>query len=172
MIRFFDSDRKGNCHLIELPSILVRTQVICLAAVSYGCSTTGFSGRESLDLKPFVTDGCSLFPDGTCREKTKWRECCVAHDGAYWQGGSREERRKADRQLERCVREKTGGKGLGRIMHGAVRVFGSPVFPTWYRWGYGWPYGRLYRPLNPDELRQVRRRLRQSNQKLSGQIAD
>ncbi len=39
------------------------------------------------DLRPFTSDGCSLFPDGTTRDRTRWCDCCMGHDIACWQGG-------------------------------------------------------------------------------------
>ncbi|WP_216662021.1 hypothetical protein [Niveibacterium sp. COAC-50] len=42
-------------------------------------------------LKPFTTDGCSSFPDGTPWQQTLWLDCCVKHDIAYWIGGTKEE---------------------------------------------------------------------------------
>jgi hypothetical protein len=40
-------------------------------------------------------------------------------------------------------------------MLAGVRVGGSPLFPTSYRWGYGWSYQRGYQPLSEREKRQV-----------------
>jgi hypothetical protein len=38
-------------------------------------------------------------------------------------------------------------------MYAGVRAAGgSGVFPTWYRWGYGWPYGTK---AIPDSVRKV-----------------
>ena len=106
------------------------------------------------DLQPFSTDGCSRFPDGTSRQPTLWRDCCVAHDAAYWAGGDWHSRIVADQQLEHCVIEKDQSL-VGNIMFLGVRVGGSPFWPTRFRWGYGWPYGRGYQPLSKAELRQV-----------------
>ena len=52
------------------------------------------------DLKPFTTDGCSSFPDGTLNHKTLWLKCCTAHDKAYWKGGTYQERIIADQALK------------------------------------------------------------------------
>jgi len=41
-------------------------------------------------IKPFTSDGCSMFPDGTLEQKELWLSCCTAHDYAYWQGGTSE----------------------------------------------------------------------------------
>ena len=43
-------------------------------------------------LRPFVSDGFSVFPDGAIRQSTLWLKCCIAHDLDYWKGGSYEER--------------------------------------------------------------------------------
>jgi len=51
---------------------------------------------ESVNIKPFTTDGCSLFPDGTLKDNTLWKSCCIEHDKAYWRGGSYPERQAAD----------------------------------------------------------------------------
>ena len=44
-------------------------------------------------------------------------------------------------------------------MYLGVRAGGHPVFPAWYRWAYGWPYGRGYRPLNVEEQKSVRTKM-------------
>lgn len=99
---------------------------------------------------PFSTDGCSEFPDGTPSQKTLWRDCCVAHDLAYWAGGSYAERMTADRELERCVGA-VGEPAIAALMLAGVRVGGSPFWPTRFRWGYGWPWGRGYKVLTGAE---------------------
>jgi len=101
-------------------------------------------------LRPFTTDGCSLFPDGG--SETCWADCCVAHDRAYWRGGTASERVLADRELRQCVAGR-GKPRLAGLMYWGVRLGGMPLFPTWYRWGYGWGYGRGYEPLAPTEQR-------------------
>ncbi len=73
-------------------------------------------------------------------------------------GGSKEARKQADQDLQQCV-EKLGEKELSNIMHLGVKIGGAPVFPTWYRWGYGWSYSRGYQTLTDDELKQVNSRL-------------
>ena len=111
------------------------------------------------ELKPFSSDGCSLFPDGDLIKGTDWRDCCVQHDIAYWQGGTREQRKTADEALRQCVLEKTGNEELAKLMYEGVRFGGSPYFYNWYRWGYGWPYERKYQPLDEEEAALARRLL-------------
>jgi hypothetical protein len=57
------------------------------------------------------------------------------------------------------VQARTGDADLAETMYLGVRVGGHPAFPTWYRWGYGWPYGRGYEPLSKREKRQVEKQL-------------
>jgi tyrosine-protein phosphatase SIW14 len=126
---------------------------------------TGSFDAPAADLRPFSSDGCSLFPDGTIRDRTKWCDCCLSHDIAYWQGGSTDERKKADEALRKCVHERTGDKNLAETMYLGVRAGGHPAFPAWYRWAYGWSYGRGYRPLSDKEKEQVHERLDEYAQK-------
>ncbi len=105
-------------------------------------------------LKPFTTDGCSMFPDGTYKQQSLWMECCIRHDIAYWQGGTEQQRLDADQALQQCVSQ-VGEPEIARVMLAGVRVGGSPFFPTSYRWGYGWSYQRGYKPLSDEEKRQV-----------------
>jgi hypothetical protein len=113
-----------------------------------GCGATG-------GLRPFTTDGCSLFPEGTQKHRDLWLTCCTHHDLAYWMGGTCEERRKADQDLRECVAE-TGEPGIAKLMLGGVRVGGTPYLPTTFRWGYGWPWPRGYRELSDDEWKEIK----------------
>ncbi|MEJ2202176.1 MAG: dual specificity protein phosphatase family protein [Desulfuromonadaceae bacterium] len=106
-------------------------------------------------ISPFSSDGCSLFPDGTTEDRNRWCDCCFAHDQAYWQGGTKEQRLLADQTLRDCVLQRTGNRALAEAMYLGVRGGGQPIFPSWYRWGYGWPYGRGYQALDEEEQQQV-----------------
>ena len=55
------------------------------------------------EIQPFESDGCSYFPNGTFQENELWLSCCVAHDYAYWKGGTYQEPVAADNELEKCV---------------------------------------------------------------------
>lgn len=106
------------------------------------------------ELKEFTTDGCSLFPDGAVADRDLWLDCCIDHDYAYWQGGTRDRKKAADDRLEQCVAD----LGYGRtafLMRQAVRFGGLPYWPTWFRWGYGWEYMRGFKPLTEEEKEQV-----------------
>lgn len=105
-------------------------------------------------LKPFTSDGCSAFPDGTLEQNELWLACCTQHDFAYWQGGSYSEREAADMALKECVAA-LGEQEVALLMLAGVRVGGTPLLPTSFRWGYGWPYPRWYGKLTESEQKQV-----------------
>ena len=119
----------------------------------------GCSKSVDPELRPFSSDGCSLFPDKALIIKEDWCECCFEHDLKYWRGGTEEERSLADLELKQCILEKTGDENLAKLMYQGVRFGGSPYFYNWYRWGYGWGYDRKYKALNEAELEMVSRRL-------------
>lgn len=112
------------------------------------------------NIKPFKSDGCSLFPDGHLLARDAWCNCCVEHDIAYWQGGTEAQKEQADIALRDCVLQTTGNELLAEGMYRGVKYGGHPVFPNWYRWGYGWPYGRGFKALDTNEQHQVSTQLR------------
>ena len=107
------------------------------------------------ELKPFTSDGCSAFPDGTLDHKKLWLKCCKAHDYAYWKGGTYKDRLKADQALKDCVAS-VGEEEIALLMLAGVRVGGSPFLPTTFRWGYGWEYPRFYGELTAEELDKIK----------------
>jgi hypothetical protein len=129
--------------------------IACL--LFFGCETSKEPGKPN--LTDFKSDGCSLFVDGTFKDRELWKECCVEHDVAYWKGGTTDERKAADLKFRECIRKTTGDEALARLMYEAVRAGGNPHFPTWYRWGYGWPQGRGYKALTELEKAVVQRKL-------------
>lgn len=126
-----------------MPTLLLRPALLAALLLS-GCATTQ-------GLRPFVSDGCSLFPDRAPASKADWCGCCLVHDLAYWKGGTEEERLQADLQLRDCVLASTGDKALAETMLAGVRVGGAPQLQTPFRWGYGWPRGRGYQALSDQE---------------------
>jgi hypothetical protein len=120
------------------------SRFVFLAAIAIACSSDS-------RLRPFTSDGCSLFPDSSPITKDDWCSCCFEHDLAYWRGGTAAEREAADASLGECVLAKTEDENLAKMMYQGVRAGGSPYFYNWYRWGYGWGYDRKYQTLTPDE---------------------
>jgi hypothetical protein len=139
--------RRTHHNLLSLILFLV-------LSVLSGCASAKVS-----DLKDFTSDGCSLFPDGTIKDRGKWCQCCLMHDIAYWRGGTAQERKRADEVLRDCVFDRTKDAALAETIYVGVRTGGHPVFPTWYRWAYGWPYSRGYKPLTEEEQLQVHGKL-------------
>ena len=105
----------------------------------------------------FSSDGCSGLMSWVWRavagKGPPWEGCCVVHDYHYWKGGTREDRRGADRVLRECVSAKAQkyalvGKylitALAWIMWAGVRLFGGPYLPWRFRWAFGWHYPRGY----------------------------
>jgi hypothetical protein len=86
---------------------------------------------------PFKTDGCTGVPD------FNFRSCCVTHDRVYWQGGACRDRLAADIRLRSCIQDH-GHPHVAELYFLAVRVGGSPLLPTPWRWGFGWPLGFGY----------------------------
>jgi len=121
---------------------------LLLPVLLLGCAT-------SSAMEPFSTDGCSLFPDRFALTKKDWCNCCLAHDLAYWRGGTAAERLKADEELRACVLRATKDAALSEAMFAGVRAGGGPYFFTPYRWGYGWKFGRAYQPLSAHEEKQA-----------------
>ena len=113
-----------------------------------------FSSNADI-LKPFVSDGCSAFPDGTIEQNELWLSCCHKHDYDYWKGGTYQERLESDKNLKSCVAA-VGEPEIAMLMLAGVRVGGTPFLPTKFRWGYGWSYPRLYGKLTESELKQVK----------------
>ena len=128
--------------------------IILLILITPGCN----GGKKTIN--DFKSDGCTLFPDSSLILKSDWCECCFEHDIAYWQGGTEEERLKADETLRECVRKKTGNEKLAKVIYNGVRFGGSPYFYNWYRWGYGWDYDRKYKKLTEEEKKQVEDKLK------------
>ncbi len=121
---------------------------LLLVVILSGCAS--MSAFES-GLQPFSTDGCSLFPDRSYITKADWCSCCLAHDLAYWRGGTEQDRLNADIALKNCVQQSTKNPVLANLMFEGVRLGGGPYFFTSYRWGYGWKVGRAYTPLTKEE---------------------
>ncbi len=106
------------------------------------------------NLREFITDGCSMAPNGTLSRPSSLLKCCVEHDYLYWKGGSSQERLQADEGLRSCVTA-AETPALGKLYYSAVRVGGSSVFKTSFHWGYGWTQLRGDKTLTQSESDQV-----------------
>lgn len=131
-------------HFEHLPQHLVSTLslVATLIFCAVGCGTSS-TQQSSMELKPFSSDGCSSFPDGTLSRPDAWKHCCYEHDKSYWPGGTRSARLAADQQLASCV----AGEGYpltAKLIYAGVRIGGIPYLPTPFRWGFGRPWFHAY----------------------------
>jgi len=124
---------------------------ICLMQAA--CVTP--SSIQPTDLREFTTDACTGYPEGTRDDPTQWEACCLTHDEQYWAGGKKAGRSTADSGLRQCVRDSGASKFRARMMWFAVRIGGTPLIPSSYRWAYGWPYYRGYKPITAEEQVQV-----------------
>jgi len=128
---------------------LTRVSLLVACCLLAGCSNGS--------IKPFTSDGCSSFPDGTSEQSELWLQCCIEHDRSYWKGGTYSDRLDADEALRMCVTQ-VGEPAIATLMLAGVRVGGSPLWPNSFRWGYGWSYPKWYGVLSADELGQIKQR--------------
>jgi hypothetical protein len=77
------------------------------------------SHAASHGLRPFQTDYCTNFPNGTPENKELWKERCIQHDLYLWAGGTKYERLATDRQLKNCVISK--GAPVPPLMLGSAQ---------------------------------------------------
>ena len=76
-----------------------------------------------------VFDGrLQSFPDRSYISNTDWCSCCLAHDLAYWRGGTEQDRLNADIALKNCVQQSTKNPVLANLMFEGVRLGGGPYF--------------------------------------------
>ena len=121
---------------------------LILFAISFSISASDSS------IKPFKSDGCSGWKNGTRWEPNLWLECCVRHDLQYWKGGTKDQREEADRDFRKCVTKKSNIL-TALVMYVGVRIGGSPDYNTEYRWGYGWNKRRDYQAHSPQDLKAI-----------------
>jgi hypothetical protein len=127
--------------------------ILLFITVTAGLIFSSHAAQTDL-IRPFTTDGCSAFPDGTITQKNLWLSCCTAHDRAYWKGGTYQQRLEADKELQQCVAN-VGEPDIGKLMLAGVRVGGSPYLPTNFRWGYGWKYPKPYGEFSNNETTNI-----------------
>lgn len=154
LIRHISAYCKGKPFL-RLRAIPALAVLVAMAFLSQSL----FADEHQATLKPFSTDGCSMFADGPLDQPYLWRHCCVAHDLAYWKGGTLEERAAADAAMLACVHPLYNPL-VAESMYMAVRWGGHPMWLTTYRWGYGWDYWadnlpRGYQAANAYEQAQI-----------------
>jgi hypothetical protein len=127
--------------------------LICLICVSPAI-------KAELKLSPFVTDGCTMFLDGTPSKPGLWRPCCVEHDLRYWFGGSEADMNNTDLRLKECVQKLAGDYWATLIYNGVRAGHYSPIKNKYY-WSWAWSVKREKTPLTPAETEYVLSELRE-----------
>lgn len=98
---------------------------------------TGMTRRLLIPLLAALISGCALrdqdAPKQACSDPlglytgSAIQPCCVAHDQAYYNGGSERDRLAADTQMYYCIRD-LGYPEDAESMFYAVRLFGRSRF--------------------------------------------
>ena len=112
-----------------------------------------------VEIKRFVTDGCTLFVDGTPSRPALWRTCCVEHDMRYWFGGDHNDLDKADLRLRECVKD-VAGSAWANLIYSGVRTGHLSPLKNKTRWSWGWITKRANSPLNEFETQYIIEELR------------
>lgn len=129
-------------------------------------STQSFAISDNA-LKPFVTDYCTAYTEGTRAQPNLWKHCCEEHDLYFWAGGSIDDRKATDLRLKACV-EKTGAKLQATLIYTAVTIGGkSPIRFKTKEWGHAWENRQRYISLNELETSKVIHHLETHNTDLS-----
>jgi hypothetical protein len=110
-------------------------------------------------LKPFETDGCTMFVDGPPDKPELWKHCCVEHDMRYWFGGDMLDRDQTDLQLRSCVQVVAGASWAELIYLGVRAGHRSPI-KNKTQWSWGWSEARQNTKLTPAETEYVISELR------------
>ncbi|MGM0629311.1 MAG: hypothetical protein ACQESA_02705 [Patescibacteria group bacterium] len=99
----------------------------------------GEQNGKSVPPRPFYFDGCTLFPDSVFG--SSFKKACLDHDIAYYYGGEKSDRLKADIIFKKEI----SGTGLaGRLlsypMYLGVRLFGDSFIARYFdsNWGFGY----------------------------------
>jgi hypothetical protein len=112
-----------------------------------------FSAKAA--LKPFFSDYCTWYPEGTIHRPQLWKHCCLEHDLYYWIGGNRNDRWRVDQLLKQCVQQ-TNASRAANIMYQAVRIGSlSPFKMRGRKWGHGWHKRRRYQSLTISEIQLI-----------------
>jgi hypothetical protein len=89
------------------------------------------------ELKPFESDGCTMFVDGPAGKPHLWSHCCFEHDLRYWFGGSKVQMKSTDLELKKCVKDVAGSFWANLIYDGVVTGHSSPI-KSKYHWSWAW----------------------------------
>lgn len=161
--------------------LILRTFICFIPTLGFTQSCMD-EGPESIDtlsddlmsvfVKPFETDLCTGYKEGTSKIPLLWADCCKEHDLYLWAGGKRKQRRQADRRLRQCVRDK------GAPIHGITMWLGvrlgtlSPIKIKGHQWGNAWGSKVRREKLTPEEIESLHASLIQHSDLSPEQIND
>lgn len=110
-------------------------------------------------LKPFVSDGCTMFADGPPRAPKLWTHCCEEHDLRYWFGGNQADMDKTDLKIRSCVKD-VAGATWAEVIYAGIRAGHSSPIKNKFRWSWGWTIDRPNVSLTQTEKDHVQEELR------------
>lgn len=117
---------------------------------------------ETLKLKNFETDYCTMFLDGPTNQPGLWKHCCLEHDLRYWFGGSERDMDRSDLKLMSCV-TKAAGENWGKLIYYGVRTGHHSPIKNKYQWSWGWETKRKNNLLTTEETTYVLSELKKIN---------
>jgi hypothetical protein len=121
-----------------------------------------FSTQAATTPKPFVTDLCTGYPEGTLEQPKLWAHCCLKHDLDLWAGGKESHRTQVDLNLRECV-SLTGQPQHARLMWLGVRLGRlSPIKIPGQQWGNAWGSDVRDELLSKNEIMLLQATLRDS----------
>jgi hypothetical protein len=132
---------------------LAHWSVIALALLVVSCASLPIVDHRLPRWTDAMSDGCTLpVPLPVSVFTAAETQCCIAHDAAYYRGGSELARLVADEALRVCVKA-TGLRGelIADGMFNAVRVGGGPELKQPWSWAFGGQ--RFVYSLFPAEMR-------------------
>ena len=100
---------------------------------------TSAEAGQAIPPKAFVFDGCTLFPDTIAGLSLS--DSCLAHDIAYWTGGTAGEKKQADQLFKQSIKDQgLLGKMVGPVVYAGVVIFGDTWLTRQFdaNWGFGW----------------------------------
>ena len=80
-------------------------------------------------IQPFKTDLCTHYPNATDGILRPYTKCCLIHDVEYYLGGTKSDRKNADKNLKKCFKD-MGYNLRSSVVFTGVRLFGK------HYWGY------------------------------------
>lgn len=103
----------------------------------YGLDDLWRKIKKDPPINPFVSDGCTLWPDVT--DGKDIYPACFLHDLKYWAGypGEDVERLIADAELMIDVANIRNSTKMAEIMFHGVRVGGTEKLKQHFSWGFG-----------------------------------